>query len=223
MSNAAPGHLSQELRFQLAGRGGSTLLSALFSTCRFDAKGEDHYRQIIGAGRPVVFVVWHGRLLAGAYHQRRNGLVALISEHRDGEYIARVVERWGYGTVRGSSTRGGTGAMRGLLRELRRGRSVVLTPDGPQGPREVMKPGALVVAQLSGAPIIPVATGADRVWSVAAGWDRFQVPKPFSRVRLRYGAPIAVPRDASEAELHEYSERVGTALAALMRLVDHGS
>jgi lysophospholipid acyltransferase (LPLAT)-like uncharacterized protein len=212
--------LSPEVRFRVAGWGGATLLTTLFATCRIETNGEEHYRKLIRAGQPVVFVVWHGRLLAGAYHQRGNGLVALISEHRDGEYIARVVRRWGYGTIRGSSTRGGTGALRGLLREVRHGRSVVLTPDGPQGPREVMKPGALVVSQLSGAPIVPVATGADRAWSIAAGWDRFQVPKPFSRVQLSYGTPITVPRNLTEVELEEYTARVGSELGALMRKVD---
>jgi lysophospholipid acyltransferase (LPLAT)-like uncharacterized protein len=211
----------QPLRLRLAARLGGGLVSALLSTCRYHVVGEEHYLWFWRAGRPVVFVLWHGRLLASAYQQRGAGLVALISQHRDGEYIARVVQRWGYGTVRGSSTRGGTGALRGLVRHVRRGRSVVLTPDGPRGPRERIKPGALRVAQMGGAPLIPVASSADRAWWVV-GWDRFQIPKPFSRIRMAYGEPIEVPRGASEVELDAVSAAVEQALDRLMQQVDAG-
>jgi len=210
---------TREARFRAVGLAGGALLRALFGTCRVSAEGEDGYRRYFERGQPVVFVLWHGRLLAGTYHQRGNGLVALISEHRDGEYIARVVRRWGYGTVRGSSTRGGTGALRGLIQQVRAGRSVVITPDGPRGPREVLKPGAIRVAQLSGAPIIPVATGASRSWWVE-GWDRFQIPKPFSRIRIVYGEPIEVPRDLDEARLGALATRIDTALSHLMLRAD---
>jgi lysophospholipid acyltransferase (LPLAT)-like uncharacterized protein len=221
MSGAeAPRTTREEVRLRAVSLLGGGALSALFATTRFRVDGEDNFLQFWREGKPVVFVLWHGRLLAGTYWQRGNGLVALISQHRDGEYIARMVERWGYGTVRGSSTRGGTGAMRGLVRRVREGRSVVLTPDGPQGPRERMKAGALVVAQLSGAPVIPVATGAERAWVVANKWDRFQIPKPFSRVRLVYGEPIEIPRDADAAELERRSAMVQEQLDGLMRVVD---
>jgi lysophospholipid acyltransferase (LPLAT)-like uncharacterized protein len=210
----------EEWRYRAAGVLGGALLSSLFATCRVRATGEENYQQFWRAGQPVVFVLWHGRLLSGTYHQRGRGLVALISEHRDGEYIARVVQRWGYGTVRGSSTRGGTGALRGLLHNVRSGHSVVVTPDGPQGPRERIKLGALMIAQLSGAPVIPVATGADRSWFFEGGWDRFQVPKPFSRVHILYGEPIHIPRGAREDQLQAFGERVEGALGTLMRTVD---
>jgi lysophospholipid acyltransferase (LPLAT)-like uncharacterized protein len=210
---------SEELKLRLAGWAGGAVISALFRTCRFEVSGEENYLSFWRSRKPVVFVLWHGRLLAGAYRQKGKGLVVLISQHRDGEYIARVVEQWGYGTVRGSSTRGGTGALRGLLRHVREGHSVVLTPDGPQGPRERIKTGALLVAQLGGAPIIPVATGASRSWWVE-GWDRFQIPKPFSRIRMEYGQPIFVPRVADETELQACAKQVQSALDELMVRVD---
>jgi lysophospholipid acyltransferase (LPLAT)-like uncharacterized protein len=221
MTSAGGSRLArEEVQFRAAAVVGGALFSALFATCRFEVSGEENYLRLWDAGQPVVFVLWHGRLLAGTYRQRGNGLVALISQHRDGEYIARVVQRWGYGTVRGSSTRGGSGAMRGLLRQVRDGRSVVLTPDGPQGPREQMKAGALAVAQLTGAPVIPVATGAERAWTIRSGWDRFQIPKPFSRIRLIYGEPVPIPRNATEAEIAAYSELIQQRLNTLMRAVD---
>jgi lysophospholipid acyltransferase (LPLAT)-like uncharacterized protein len=212
---------AREARFRAIGTAGGAVLRTLFATCRVTATGEEGYRRVWREGRPVVFVLWHGRLLSGTYHQRGKGLVALISEHRDGEYIARVVERWGYGTVRGSSTRGGTRALRGLVHQLRAGRSVVVTPDGPRGPREQLKPGALLIAQMAGAPVIPVATGADRAWWIE-GWDRFQIPKPFSRVRIVYGEPIEVPRRTTSAEIDALGARVEEALGALMRRADAG-
>lgn len=211
---------AEELRIRLVAGLGGGLLASLFATCRVEATGEENYLRFWRERRPVVFVLWHGRLLSGTYHQRGKGLVALISEHRDGEYIARVVERWGYGTVRGSSTRGGTGALRGLIHHVRQGRSVVVTPDGPRGPREKLKPGALMVAQLSGAPIIPVATGADRAWHVEGGWDRFQIPKPFSRVHVLYGSPVPVPREIGPEQLESIGARVEARLGDLMRTVD---
>jgi lysophospholipid acyltransferase (LPLAT)-like uncharacterized protein len=129
------------------------------------------------------------------------------------------VHRWGYSTVRGSSTRGGSAALRDLVRTVRGGGTVVVTPDGPRGPRERMKVGALLVAQMTGAPMIPVATGADRSWWVE-GWDRFQIPKPFSRLRVEYGEPIFVPRTASEPLLESLSADVEQKLQELMRRVD---
>jgi lysophospholipid acyltransferase (LPLAT)-like uncharacterized protein len=212
---------SGALRTSAIVRSGSALITVLFSTCRFEVTGREHYLRYWQRNQPVIFVLWHGRLLAGAYEQRGNGLVALISQHRDGEYIARIIERWGYRTVRGSSTRGAGRALRGLLRETRAGRTVVLTPDGPQGPRERLKPGALLVAQLSGAPLVPAATGASRAWWVE-NWDRFQIPKPFSRVRVAYGEPLHVPREIDEATLPAYAAELEARLKSLMRHVDRG-
>lgn len=211
------------LRLRAVGAGGSAVLSSLFATCRFRVSGEAVYQRLWAAGQPVVFVLWHGRLLSGTYQQRGNGLVALISQHTDGEYLSRVVERWGYDTVRGSSTRGGASALRGLARAVRQGRSVVITPDGPQGPRERMKPGALLVAQMCGAPVIPVATGASRAWWVENRWDRFQIPKPFSRVRVAYGEPLHIPRGTDEAGLQLLAREVEARLGDLMAAVDAGS
>lgn len=213
------GRSGRELRFRLAGVAGSLVLGSLFRTCRLQSIGAEHYLDYWRRGEPVVFVLWHGRLLAGSYAQRGRGLVALISQHQDGEYISRVVHRWGYLTVRGSSTRGGSGALRDLVRCVRQGRSVVITPDGPRGPRQRMKPGALLVAQLTGAPVIPVATGADRAWWVE-GWDRFQIPKPFSRVRVLYGDAIHVDRTTSPALLEERSVEVERRLNDLSARVD---
>ncbi len=171
-----------DLRTRLIARAGGGLLSGMLDTCRVSQQGTRNFQQFREAGKPVVFVLWHGRLLPCTYWNGWQRLVTLVSQHRDGEYIARIVERWGYTTVRGSSSRRAAGALRELVRHVRAGRSLAVTPDGPRGPREVMKPGALLAAQLTGAPIIPASGGASRGWWFGS-WDRFLVPKPFSRVR----------------------------------------
>lgn len=202
----------------IAGAGGG-LLSTLLDTCRVEQKGTENFERFHQEGKPVVFVLWHGRLLPCTYWNRHQNLVTLVSQHRDGEYIARIVEKWGYTPVRGSSSRRAAGALRELVRHVRAGRSLAVTPDGPRGPRAVMKPGALLAAQLSGAPVIPAAGGASRGWWFGS-WDRFLVPKPFARVRLAYGEPVWIPRDADEAALEVIARDVEARLNALVALVD---
>jgi lysophospholipid acyltransferase (LPLAT)-like uncharacterized protein len=198
---------------------GTGLLNSILATCRVSTEGEENFRRFWDAGKPVVFVLWHGRLIPCTYHHRGQGVVTLISQHRDGEYITGVVDRWGYTAVRGSSSRGGLEALRELIRWVRRGRSLAITPDGPRGPREVMKPGPVLIAQRTGAPIIPVAASASRAW-VFGGWDRFVVPKPFSRMRISYGEPVHVPRELDEAGIAAVAEEVQARVAALKTRVD---
>jgi len=198
---------------------GGTALDALMRTTSVRTEGEENFRQFWREKRPVVFTLWHGRLLPCTYHHRHQDVVTLVSHHRDGEYITRLVQKWGYTAVRGSSSRGGLDALRELVRHLRGGRSLAITPDGPRGPREKLKPGPLLAAQLTGAPIIPVASGASRA-SYFGGWDRFLIPHPFARLQIAYGEPVYVPRRADEAELQAVADEVEGRLGELMRRVD---
>lgn len=184
-----------------AGAGiGGRLVGAALATARVERIGLEHYDALRSAGRNVIFVLWHGRLLPLSWFHRDWKLVTLISASADGEYIARIVRRWGYDVVRGSSSRRGSEALRDLVRSVRSGRSLAITPDGPRGPRERMKPGPLLIARLTGAPLLPVSASADRAWWFE-GWDRFLVPRPFSRVAIAYGEPVWIPRDADEAQM----------------------
>jgi hypothetical protein len=217
--------VSEEFRTELttqqavaAGLGGAAL-DALMRTTSVRTEGEENFRQFWDRKQPVVFTLWHGRLLPCTYHHRHQGVVTLISQHRDGEYITRVVRKWGYTTVRGSSSRGGLDALRELVRHLRAGRSLAMTPDGPRGPREKMKPGPLLAAQLTGAPIIPVVSGASRA-SYFGGWDRFMIPHPFARLQIAYGEPVYVPRRADEGQMEAISAEVEARLGVLMKRVD---
>lgn len=203
----------------LVSRGGKLLLDLLFATVRFDIQGQHHYQQFEAAGEPVIYVLWHGRLLPATYLRRHEGMATLISRHRDGAYISAIAHRWGFQVVRGSSSRGGSNALRALAREIGAGRSVAITPDGPRGPREQMKPGALQLAQLTGAPLIPAATSAQRAWWFE-GWDRFLVPRPFSRIRVRYGAPIHINPELPSARFAAQQLEVTDAIAAVTAAAD---
>lgn len=147
------------------------------------------------SGTPVIYVVWHARLLMLPYLYRDRGLRVLISRSRDGEMIARLVRRFGFVVVRGSSSRGGAEGLRALARALREGHSVIVVPDGPRGPSETVKPGVVALARLTGAPVVPMALGASSEWR-ARSWDGFRVPKPFARCVVRFGDPVRVGRPA---------------------------
>lgn len=206
------------LALNLAGLLGPVLFRAVYSTLRFEVGGRANQTGW-ESGEPVVFVTWHGRLLPLLHLYRRRGLVMLVSQHRDGEYLTRLGKGLGYAAVRGSSTRGGYPALRQLVRELRSGRSLAITPDGPQGPRERFKPGALQAARITGAPVIPVMAGADRAWWIE-GWDRFLVPKPFARVRVMVGKPWHVPRRRSVADIGQDAEELEHYMQQLKAQVD---
>jgi len=185
-----------DLKFQAAGVLGTGLLGALFATTRVERVHPNYYRDLQESGQNFIFVLWHGQLLPLTHYHRHEGVVVLVSEHADGEYITRVLEHNGYDTVRGSSTRGATRSLKALIRAARAGRTLAVTPDGPQGPPQVMKPGAVAVAQATGLPMVPVAVGSSSGWRFRS-WDRFLVPKPLARITIEYGAPVRVDRHAS--------------------------
>lgn len=220
MSATAAGEAAAPpLKTRAISLGGAALLTALMGTTRWERSGTEHYDAWIGSGRTAIYVLWHGRLLPCAYHHRDQGLATLISRHRDGDYIAGVVERWGFRAVRGSSSRGGAAALRQMVRLLRDGIPLAVTPDGPRGPRQKMKPGPLYAAQRAGVPLIPVSAGTDRAWWFG-GWDRFLVPRPFALIRLAYGEPMFVPPDADQAEVERLAGMLEERLNALTAEVD---
>lgn len=170
-------------------------------------------------GAPLIYAVWHGRVLLLPYLYGWRRCQVLASRSRDGELVARWMSRFGLEPVRGSSSRGGAQALRGLARGLRGGREVVVVPDGPQGPREVLKPGVIALARLSRAPIVPVAVGASREWRLPS-WDEFRIPKPFARCVVRFGEPIRVAGSTDQAAGEAARKEVEAALRALTWQVD---
>jgi hypothetical protein len=179
----------------LLGRG---FLHALARTWRIRVVNGGPLLDLRKAGHPFIFALWHGHLLPLLWHHRGQGVLILVSEHRDGEMVAQAAESLGYGLIRGSTTRGGDRALISLVRELKAGNEVAITPDGPRGPAETFAPGALVAAQRSDSFILPVAAAADRAWRLRS-WDRFVIPKPFARVTIAYAAPTKVSATNSRA------------------------
>lgn len=171
-------------------------------TLRWQIEGWEHLRSIQDAHKNTIYTFWHGRIFMGTYFFRNRGIVVMTSQNRDGEYIARVIRRFGYGVARGSSTRGSTGALVEMIRELRKKNDVAFSIDGPTGPRYIAKPGAVWIASKTGDAVFPFNLSAEKKW-VLNSWDHFQIPKPFSRVLVLMGAPIYVKENATEAELQD--------------------
>jgi lysophospholipid acyltransferase (LPLAT)-like uncharacterized protein len=159
---------------------------------------------------PLIYVLWHGQLLPLLYAHRKRHIAVMVSEHRDGEIIARVAKRLGFRTVRGSTFKGAARALLGACREIEDGADVAVTVDGPRGPAHVVAPGSLVISQRTGAPMIPVVASASRAWRFSS-WDRFMVPKPFARVTVSYGPTVAV-RAASARDAANEAADLGSAI-----------
>jgi lysophospholipid acyltransferase (LPLAT)-like uncharacterized protein len=177
---------------------GGIVVRLLGMTWRVRTTGGEIVSALRAAKQPIVFAVWHGHLLVGLWQHRGEGVAVLISEHRDGEIIARIASGLGYRTVRGSTYRGADRALVGLVRELRSGHDVAVTPDGPRGPAGHFAPGALVAAQRAGAPIVSVGIAASRAWRLRS-WDGFMIPKPFARVTVAYETASVQGATAREA------------------------
>lgn len=167
----------------------------------------------------TIYTAWHGRILMMPYLYGWRRTRVLASRSGDGELVVRFVARFGMEAVRGSSSRGGAGAVRTLVGLLKEGGDVFVVPDGPKGPREIAKPGIVALARLSGAPIVPMALGAAREWRLKS-WDEFRIPKPFTRCVMRFGEPIRLSRAADRADDEAAREEVETALRQLSRQVD---
>jgi lysophospholipid acyltransferase (LPLAT)-like uncharacterized protein len=179
---------------------GYRVVAALGATLRWRTEGLEHLDAIAASGRHPIMAFWHGRILPATYFFRRRGIVVITSENFDGEWIAGIIERFGYGTARGSTSRGGRRALLQLVREMQAGRAAAFTVDGPRGPARIAQPGAVWLAKATGNPVVPFHIEANRHWTTRS-WDRTQVPKPFATVSLAMGQPVDVPPDSGEAEL----------------------
>jgi len=200
---------------------GSLALRLLAATLRL-RRDEETVERLWATGAPVIYVVWHSRLLLLPYLYCGRGLWALVSRSEDGAMMADLVRRFGFVTVRGSSSRGGAEGLRALARGIREGHSVVVVPDGPRGPREVLKPGVVTLARLTGAPVVPMGVGASSEWR-ARSWDEFRIPKPFSRCVVRFGPPISVAPKGDAGAEEAARKEIETALSAVTWQADEES
>lgn len=163
---------------------------------------------------PAIFAFWHSRGLASTFMYRYRGIRVLVSPSRDGEWLTQVVGRLGFGVIRGSTRQGPVGAVRQMVEVLQMGSDIAITPDGPLGPPQQVQPGVVYVAKQSGCPIIPFSFDCHSKW-VLKSWDRFIVPKPFSRGVFTWGEPLYVKSDASESETEGLRGELESRLNAL--------
>lgn len=188
----------KKLKFLIVGILGSWLIRLLAFTIRIDDEPKGFNRKIDTI--QAIYPFWHCMMLVPAYVGRNRNIQVLISQHSDGEYIAQVIKRLGFGVIRGSTTRGGMRAIKALVDKVRKGDSVAITPDGPRGPRFVVQPGSVYLGKKTQLPIIPTVAGLSSYWELPS-WDKFRIPKPFSRALMMYGDPIHIPPNLSEEEM----------------------
>ena len=187
------------------------LMKVLGGTVRFDASGMNkakhdgwkYVKRFTDAKPRSIAAFWHDRILLTTYYWRFSNFAAMVSESFDGEYIARVSQRFGHAMARGSSTRGGTKALR-LMKHLLTEEefTLTLTVDGPKGPRYEVKEGVVLLAKITKVPIIPVVVEPKNFWTLGS-WDKMQIPKPFTKAKIFIGEPVSVPADADKKTLGE--------------------
>ena len=192
---------------------GVPLIAALGASLKWKVEGLEQLN-FEGNGRRPIMAFWHGRVLTATYYFRQRGIIVMISENFDGEWIARIIQQFGFRTSRGSTSRGGQRALLQLKREMERGSPSGFAVDGPRGPARKAQPGAVWLAKLTGNPVVPFHMEASSYWSLKS-WDRTQIPKPFSTVALTVGEPIDVPSDADEAALEAKRVELERSLFAL--------
>jgi lysophospholipid acyltransferase (LPLAT)-like uncharacterized protein len=178
--------------------------------------GRQHFDAVIASGRQPIMAFWHGRILPATLYFRDRGIIVITSENFDGEWIARIIERFGYGTARGSSSRGGLKALLKLVRDMEAGKPTAFTIDGPRGPARAAQPGAVWLAKATGNPVVPFHIESSSHWS-ASSWDRTQVPRPWSTVAVAIGEPLYVDREATADQLEAARIDLEHRLAALER------
>ena len=205
--------VGQRLAVRAAGAVFYLAIRALGATARFRVEGWEHWEESWRGGPPVM-AFWHEQIFLTTYYFRRRRIVVMTSQSFDGEYIARFIQRFGYGAARGSSTRGGVGALVEMARLVRLGCPAGFTVDGPRGPRRVAKTGALLLAKKTGRPVLPFAVTPHGCWRLGS-WDRLQIPKPFTRAVVRLAPPLYVPADADDARLEALRDELQRTLERL--------
>jgi lysophospholipid acyltransferase (LPLAT)-like uncharacterized protein len=207
--------LKQRIIIRLADWAFYVLISLIGRTVKIETEGLEHYEAVEESRKLPIICFWHNRIFLGTYFHRHRRIVVITSQSFDGEYIARFIQRFGFGAIRGSSTRGGVGALVEMIRLMKNGLATAFSIDGPKGPIYVAKSGACLLAKKTGHPILPFLVEAESFWAVKS-WDRMQIPKPFTRARFFYNPPIFVPANATEGEIEEKRAELQTSLNELV-------
>jgi len=193
-----------------------SLIRMICSTLRWQVRGREHLDTVEASGHRPIFTFWHVCILSATWFWRNRGIVVMSSVSRDAEYTGRVIKRFGYGTARGSATRGGGRGLAEMAHCLDNGMEVAFTIDGPRGPAYVAKPGAVTLARHTGQPILPFHIAA-RSYIEVPSWDRLQIPLPFTHAASFIGEPIYVSRDATSQDIAAKQAALQSALEGLRR------
>jgi lysophospholipid acyltransferase (LPLAT)-like uncharacterized protein len=210
----------QEFQIRIATVLGYFAVLLIGRSLRWTVQGWESFEAALGTGKPPIFTFWHREIFSATWFWRARGIVVMTSQNFDGEYIARIIQKYGYGAARGSSSRGAARALKAMIRVMRRGRPTAFTIDGPRGPRYVAKPGAVLLAKATGAPIICFHIAPRHAYTFRKSWDQFQIPYPFSAVAIFIAPPILVSRDSEEEVQAKKVAEVQAALDGLIRRGD---
>jgi lysophospholipid acyltransferase (LPLAT)-like uncharacterized protein len=200
------------MQVPIIGAAGYWLLRLLGPTLRFEILGWQHAEGVYDAGQRCILAFWHRSIFSAIWWWRRRGVVVMNTTNFDGQWTRRVIERFGYGTAQGSSSRGGLRGLAVMAQRLDEGRDVAFTIDGPRGPRYLAKPGPVMLARRTGQPILLFHIGLSRAHTLEKSWDRFQIPYPFSRAVMVVAPPIHVPHDARREETERKHAEMQAAL-----------
>jgi lysophospholipid acyltransferase (LPLAT)-like uncharacterized protein len=191
------------------------VMKVLGSTVKFEVEGSENLEAAFAGGKLPIYTTWHNGVFLSTYFWRGRGIVVMSSRSFDAEYTGRLIKRFGYGTVRGSSTRGHTGATIEMIRLMRSGCPAGFTIDGPKGPRHIAKMGAVLIAKKAAQPILPFIIVPANSWEIRKSWDQTQIPKPFTRARVIIAPPIYVEADATANALNAKRDELQRTLEAL--------
>ena len=216
--NASPRGFTpgQRLKLYLAAWLGYLAVLLIGRSLRWEVYGKQHYEDAVGRGKSFIVTFWHREIFPAVWYWRKRGMVVMVSQNFDGEFISRVIHRHGYATARGSSSRGAARVLVEMVKTLRQGLEAAVTPDGPRGPRFVAKPGVVQLARLSGASILCFHIVPRRAWVFRKSWDQTEFPKPFTRTAIFIAPPIEVPRRADEKQQAKYVKAVQSTLDQLV-------
>ena len=213
-ADLAPYSIKDRLMIRVADVIFYSLLGTICSTLRWEVRGRENLDSIISNGHQPIYTFWHVCIVGATWFWRNRGIVVMSSASRDAEFTGRVIQRFGYGTARGSATRGGGRALAEMAQCLQNDMGVAFTIDGPRGPVYVAKPGAVTLARHTGHAILPFHIAASKYIELPS-WDRLQIPIPYSTAICLIGEPIYVSRDATSMEVAAKQARLQAALGNL--------
>jgi hypothetical protein len=207
------------LRWKVIGALGRLTLGLWVRSARLKVLGEEEYSKIRGQRKPVILLIWHGRILIVPYYFRHRGIMPLISPSKDGEIVAQIVSKWGYKILRGSSSHSILKAWDEMRKELEEGGELIIIPDGPRGPDRKLKLGCIKLSQETGAYLVPFTFSASKK-KFLKSWDKFLIFRPFSKVVAFFGVPLAIDPSLRDGGLEKERERIEKLMVELDREAD---